>query len=146
MHNYCAFVLRVPALPRVLVTVPHMLPGILFRRPWIGMWNVSRLSYCWGHISLSHSQPGYSALFCQQTRFPLSVPLIDPSERVSPWNGHNCPFINGQKSRMISTLYHHCQFAGEAGICEIGKIMKASITIHRTMQYRSSAEMVTYCI
>ncbi|GAA6101038.1 uncharacterized [Tachysurus ichikawai] len=32
---------------------------------------------------LPSSQPGSSALFYQQTRFPLSVALIDPSERVS---------------------------------------------------------------
>lgn len=117
-------ILRVPALLRVFVTVPNALPGVPFRRPWIGMWNASGLSYCWGHVCLAHSQPGYPALFCQQTQFPLSVALIDPSERVSPWNGHNCPFIKGQKSRMICTLHHHCQFAGEAGICEIGRIMK----------------------
>lgn len=38
---------------------------------------------------------------CQQSQFPLFVVLIDPSERVSGRKDHNCPFINGQKSRMI---------------------------------------------
>lgn len=107
--------------------VPHPLPGVLFRRPWIGMWNVPRLSYCWGHTGLAHSQNRAEHSGCRQSPFPLFVVLIDPSERVSERKDHNCTFINGQKSRMICALYHHCQSAGKAGNRKIGKISKLRV-------------------